>query len=148
MSTSAVYDAFKARLIDQLGSTWPIIDWEEIQATLQQSTSPWIAIEDSGAQEELTSIGTPYANWVEDNGFMDFSIFVPSSGSLSAARTVAESVRDALRFYHFTGLPAGETLRVTAVSTPNPGVIQDGLWHSMMITADYTHRYAARTAAE
>ena len=146
MSQSSVYDAVKARLVDQLGGTYAIRDWEEIEVALQHGVDPWLAIEDSGASQEVMSIGTPAQNWVEDTGFVDIHVFVPSTGGLGSARAIAQLARASMQFYHFT-MAAGETLRATSVSSPEPGPIHDGLWHSMLITVDFTHRYAAATAA-
>ena len=146
MTTSSVYDAVKARLVDQLGGTYAIRDWEEVEVALQQGVDPWIAIEDSGSSQELTSIGTPSQNWVDDSGFIDIHVFVPSTGGLPPARTLAQLARESMQFYHFPMSP-GETLRVQSVSSPEPGLIHDGLWHSMFVTVDFIHRYAAATAA-
>jgi len=148
MSTNTAYDSIKARLVDQLGSTYAIRDWEEIETQLQQATDPWIALEDSGGNEELTSVGTPQQNWVDDTGYVDVHVFTPSTGSLSVTRTVADAVRASLRYYHFTGLPAGETLRVRSVTTPTIGVLHGGLWHSMYVSVEFINRYAVATAAE
>lgn len=147
MSSSTVYDAFKSRLVDQLGATYPVRDWEEIEVALQQGTAPWLAMEDSGATDDLTSIGTPQQNWVEDTGFFDVHVFVPVTGGLPPARTICDLVRDAFRYYR-PAVPVGETLRVMNVNAGEPGIYHDGLWHSMLTTIEYTHRYVVATAAE
>ena len=147
MSSGTVYDAFKARLISALGGSYPIRDWEEIEVALQRGTAPWIAVDDSPAEPLLTSIGTPSQNWIEYNGVIDVHMFVPSTGGLSAARTMADAVSNALQFYHFS-MSAGQSLRTYGVGSAGPGVIHDGLWHSMMQSVSYQHRYAVATAAE
>lgn len=146
MSSATSYDAIKARLVDQLGGTYSILDWEQLEFALQQGTDPFIACEGSPGEARLTSIGTPSQNWVEDDGFFDVHIFVPFNGGLGSARTIADMVKTATQFYHFTA-PAGETLRSKAVAAPAPGVIHNGLWHSMIVTIDFVHRYATATAA-
>ena len=174
MSSTLVYDAIKARLVDTLGGTYPIRDWEEIEVSLQRETAPWISIEDGGGNNELNSVGSPDNNWVTDSGFIDVHVMVPSTGSLSPARSIAEQVRDVLLYQHLTlqELPpqilASPTLviegaaarasfmaasatagrlRVLAVDPPDTGFIHDGLWHSMRVTLNYEHLYTRATAA-
>lgn len=146
MSSTSVYDAFKARLVDQLGSTYAIRDFEEIETELQHGVDPWIALEDSGAEPELQSIGTPSENWTQDTGFFDVHCFVPSTGGLGPARDLGQLVRDAFQYYRPT-VPAGETLRVTTVSAPEPGFVGNGLWHTVIVSISYTHQFAVATAA-
>jgi len=145
MSSDTVYDAIKARLVDTLGGTYPIRDWEEIETALQRETAPWISIEDSGGTTELKSVGSPSSNWVTDTGFVDIHVMVPSTGSLSAARSIAGQVRDTLIYQHIS-LTEGR-LRVLAVDPPDTGFIHDGLWHSMRVTVNYEHQYTKATAA-
>jgi len=145
MSSTLVYDAIKARLVDTLGGTYPIRDWEEIEVSLQRETAPWISIEDGGGNNELNSVGTPDNNWVTDSGFIDVHVMVPSTGSLSPARSIAEQVRDVLLYQHLD-LTTGR-LRVLAVDPPDTGFIHDGLWHSMRVTLNYEHLYTRATAA-
>ena len=145
MSSTLVYDAVKARLVDQLGGTYPIRDWEEIETALQRETAAWISIEDSGGANELNSVGSPSSNWVTDNGFIDVHALVPSTGGLSPARVVAEQIRTALMFQQFT-LTEGH-LRTLTVEPPDTGYIHNGLWHSMRVTMNYSHQYARPTAA-
>ena len=145
MSSTLVYDAIKARLVDTLGGNYPIRDWEEIEVSLQRETAPWISIEDGGGNNELNSVGTPDNNWVTDSGFIDVHVMVPSTGSLSPARSIAEQVRDVLLYQHLD-LTTGR-LRVLAVDPPDTGFIHDGLWHSMRVTLNYEHLYTRATAA-
>lgn len=146
MSSTTPYDAIKARLVDQLGGTYPVRDWEEIETVLQQGTDPFLALDDSAGQASLESIGTPQQNWNRDTGFVVVHIFVPSTGSLAAARNIGDMIRHTMRFFRFT-VPEGETLRCLNVDPPGPGPLHDGLWHAMMVSVDYEHRYAVPTAA-
>lgn len=143
MSSSIVYDALKARLVTELGATYPIRDWEEIEVQLQQATAPWIAIEDGGGNTELNSIGSPNSNWTTDDGYIDVHIFVPSTGPLASARSVATQVRDVLQYHRYT--VAEGTMRSLTIEPPTTGFIQDGLWHSMSVTCNYSHQYAMAT---
>lgn len=145
MSSSPVYDAIKARLVDQLGGTYAIRDFEEIEVALQQATDPWIVVEDSGGNNELLSIGSPSSNWTGDDGFVDVHVFTPSTSALSAARSICEQVR-AVLFYYTTAVTPG-TLRVLTVDPPSPGLIQDGLWNSMLVQCQYNHQYVRATVA-
>lgn len=147
MSDASVYDAYKAHLTTELGASYPIRDWEEIETALQHDTAPWLAIEDSGGQDELSSIGQPSANWVEDTGFIDVHVFVPIQGGLPPARTICGQVRDIFRYYR-PAVPAGQTLRTASVTPATPGIYSDGLWHSMLVSIEYQHKYAVPTAAE
>lgn len=145
MSSKTVYDAIKTRLIDTLGGSYPIRDWEEIETALQRDTAPWISIEDSGGNQTLDSIGSPSSNWITDDGFIDVHVFVPSTGSLDAARSIAEMIRDTLQYQHLT-LTEGR-LRVRSVEPPMTGFVHDGLWHSMRVAVNYSHQYTRPTAA-
>ena len=145
MSSTLVYDAVKARLVDTLGGTYPIRDWEEIEVSLQRETAPWISIEDGGGNNEQNSVGSPQSNWVTDSGFIDVHVMVPSTNGLSPARSIAAQVRDVL-LYQYLNLATGR-LRVLSVDPPDVGFIHDGLWHSMRVTLNYEHLYTRATAA-
>ncbi len=145
MSSTLVYDAIKARLVDQLGGTYAIRDFEEIETQLQQATDPWIALEDSGGGNTLNSVGSPQSNWVTDDGYIDAHIFVPSTGSLALARTISEQVRDVLLYYQMTVTDG--YVRSLSVDPPSVGFMHDGLWHNMFVSINYTHQYARATVA-
>ena len=147
MASSTVYDAIKSHLVTNFGGTYAIRDWEEVETALQGGTEPWLALEDGGGEQALQSIGTPQQNWVEDTGLMDIHVFVTMTGGLVPARTIADAIRATFDFQYLTA-PAGEQLRIISVSTPEPGIIHDGLWHSVIITVDYQHKYVRATAAE
>lgn len=147
MTSSVVYNAVKSRLVDQLGGTYPVRDWEEIEMSLQREINPWVALEDGGSDPELGSIGTPQSNWTTDTGYIDIHIFVPSTGGLDPARTIADAVRTALQYVYYAA-PSGQQLRTKTVSAPSTGSVHDGLWHSMFVTVETSHRYAVATAAE
>ena len=146
MSATTPYDAIFNRLVAQFGATWPVIAWETIETALQQGTTPFIAVDDGGGSSLLESIGSPAANWILDTGAVVVHIFVPSTGSLSVARSIADQVRAAMRYFYFP-VPAGETMRCTNVDPPSDGVIHDGLWHSMMMPIDFEYRYVSPTAS-
>lgn len=148
MSTNTAYDAIKTRLINQLGANYGVFDWEEVETQIQHGNVPWLALEDSGGSETLTSVGSPQKNWVDDNGYVDIHVFTSSTCSLTATRSLCDEVRASLRYHHFTGLPAGETLRVLSVTTPTIGVLHGGLWNSMYVSVEFVNRYAVATAAE
>lgn len=145
MSSSPVYDAIKARLISELGGTYPIRDWEEIETTLQTETAPWISLEDSGGSNALNSIGSPDSNWVTDTGYIDINVMVPSTGGYAAARTIAAAVRQAMMFQD--AMVSEGRLRVLSVDPPAPGYVQNGLWQSMVVSLNYEHQYVRATAA-
>lgn len=147
MSSSTVYTAFKDRLTVALGGAYPIRDWEEIEQVLQQERQPFLAIDDAAGQSVLESIGDPTENWTRDTGTIVVHAFVPSNGPLGTARGIGDQVAQAMRYFRFSA-PSGETMRCLNVDPPGPGVIHDGLWHSMMIPVDYEHMYAVATAAE
>ena len=113
---------------------------------MQHGVDPWLALDDDGSDNEVQSIGSPSANWIMSDGFMDVHIMVPSTGSLSVARTIGDQVRDAFQFQYLTSI-ADETVRIMSVSSPAPGLINDGLWHSMVVTINYQNRRLAATAA-
>ena len=145
MSTQSVYDAVKARLVDTMGASYPIRDWEEIETSLQRETASWISIEDGGGNNELTSVGSPDSNWVTDTGFIDIHVMVPSTQALDSARSICGTVRSVLAYQYLT-LTAGR-LRVLTVDPPDTGFVHNGLWHSMRVTVNYEHQYTIATAA-
>ena len=147
MASSTVYDAIKAKLVTDLGGTYAVRDFEEIDVIVPQQTDPWIAVEDGSGSDTLDSIGSPDQNWVSDTGFIDVHVFTRSDTSLSTGRDIGELVRQSLRYYR-PSVPAGEVLRIVGVTPPSTGLIYDGLWSSVLVSVNYTHQYAVATAAE
>ena len=147
MSSSTVYDAVKSRLMDQLGASYPIRDFEEIETAQQQGTTPWLVIEDGSSESNLQSVGTPDQNWTLDEGSIIVHVMVPANQGLSTARTIGGQVRDAMQYQYLTANP-GETLRILDTTPPDTGLMFDGLWSSMVVFLNYTYRYAVATAAE
>jgi len=145
MATGSVYEAIKAKLTTDLGGAYAIRDWEEVDALLPQGGDPFLTLEETGDESDLLSVGSPASNWLRDEGSMDIHIFVPSTGSLSAARTIGDAVRASLQYQYFSA--AGQPgLRVLNTEPPEPGIIQDGLWHSMLVSIEYENTYAVATA--
>jgi len=104
-----------------------------------------LALEDASGSQQLKSIGTPDQNHAEDVGFVIIHGFVKSTGKLVAARTILDAVRADLQFRTFSQT-ATERLRVLTIAPPISGIIHDGLWHSMILTVDFSHQYIAATA--
>ena len=145
MATGSVYDAIKAKLTTDLGGSYAVLDWEQIDQNIAQLTVPFLTLEESDDATELMSVGSPDANWINDSGMIDVHIFVPATGSLSAARSIGDAVRASLQYQYFSA--AGQPgLRVLNATQPAPGAVADGLWHSMIVTVEYENKYAVATA--
>jgi len=143
MATALIYNAIKAKLVDDLGAMYPVRDFEEIEEILAQSGEPFLALEESDDDTESVSIGSPSANWLRDSGTIDVHVFVPFQNGLDPARQIADSVRAALQFQQFGGLPGFRTI---TVGQPSPGIENSGLWNSILVAVDYERTHAVATA--
>lgn len=141
MSSATAYDLVRQKLIDTVGATYPVLDWDSLDDTLEQSRTPFLSIADVPTVEAVVSIGSPAANWFREDGEIDVHIFAPSVGGFPPARTIAESVRDALRMQVLS-----PEVSILVVTPPEPGIIADGLWTSMLVGVTFRRHYLAATA--
>jgi hypothetical protein len=141
MSSQSAYDLIKQQLEAVVGTSFQIIDWDNLDDTLEQSRVPFLSIADVPSVEEVVSVGSPQANWFREQGEVDVHIFVPAVGGFPPARTIAETIRSGLRMKTLS--PEVSTLVVTP---PEPGIIADGLWTSMLVGVNFRRHYLAATA--
>lgn len=145
MSSTAAYTAIKDYLVATFGGSYSVYDWEEIETQTQHNSTPFLALDGGAGTGGLVSVGSPAANWQEDIGVWVIHVFGPAGSGLAPVRGLADQVRTSLQ-YHYFSQGAGETLRVIAVDPPSGGVINDGLWSSMLVSVSYEHKYAIATA--
>lgn len=141
MSSKIAYDEVLAKLTATVGATWPILPWDELDPTLEQSLTPFLSIADTASEEVNVSIGSPTENWLRESGVIDIHIFVPPSEAFPEARDIAEQIRDAMRMQQLSN-----QVNIKIVSPPEPGIIADGLWTSMIVGIEFQRTYTAATA--
>ncbi len=131
MPSTAVYDAIKTKLQTELGGSYPIIDWEDTD-DLEQNDAPFLALEEESSSERTVSFGEPGNNRVREAGAVSVHIHTPSENGMEAARNIAETVRDALRFQQ---LPGG--VRTMNAGPPYAALINKATWSSVVVDVDF-----------
>jgi hypothetical protein len=130
MASTRIYSAVKGHLQTTL-APMSILDWDQIEAALQQSQTPFVALEELFGDETITSFGDPTGICLREDSLIDAHVFVPSPESSSTARTVAEQVQQALRMRRLN------EVRVLDVSPPDMGELNDGLWSVAIVSGNY-----------
>ncbi len=139
MASVDVYTAVKSHLATTFGGVYSVLDFDEIDDALEQGTDPFLVIEEAGGGEALFCFGDPAALGHMEDGALEVHCFTPAPESSSAARAIADSVRDALRLQNLNGV------RVTGVDPPEPETQNDGLWtaFSVSVTFDLARYFAS-----
>src|SRR3954451_24087090 len=105
MASSASYEAVRSLLASAFAGV-PVLRWEDIDESVEQSDLPWLAIEDSIASETAESIGSPQAHCLREEGELLVHVFTPSVKNLEAARSIGDQIRTAVR-YRYVHTPVG-----------------------------------------
>lgn len=140
MSAQTPYDLIVAKLKADLEPLYTFVEWEKLVDGLNSIEGPFLAVEDVFSEDQLASIGTPTMNCFREEGDIDVHIFVPATEGFGLARSIAEQVRSSIRMKVLS--PNVETL---LANPPNPGLIADGLWSSMIVGITFRHHYRAPT---
>ena len=132
MASPFVYDHYKSLLQNTVGGAYPILDWDQIEPTMEQGTNPFIVLYEIFSDVENVSVGH---RCMEESGEFEVLCFVPSAESSDQARRMAEGLRQPVS----VGADGG--LRTYAADPPYLARENDGLWTVAAITSAYTYEY-------
>lgn len=133
MASTAAYEEMKGWLVENWGGTYPVLDFEYADEAYTQNETPFIVLEEATASEDIVAVAGIRPLVDEVAPFM-VHLFFPSSSDRSAARALADQIVTKGRQYDFPDTSG----RIRRVSPANPGLINDGLWNSMVVDIDYT----------
>lgn len=139
MASVEVYDTIKGYLQAQFSPT-PVHDFDEIDVAQQQSQVPFLILEETGEDEQLIGFGDPASLCNRQSGILIVRYMAPSPQSSGVARAGAQSVQEALRHQHLSGV------RVISVSPPDFQTMNDGLWTVAATVVEY--QYDLHAAAQ
>lgn len=142
MTSAVPYQAIRAKL-SEIASEYPVVDDEFVDQQLEQGSAPFLSLAGEFADEDALSVGSPSANWLREVGRVEITVFVKSTEPLITARTIADTVRNLLRYQTLTY--AGEIVSTRMAHPPELGEINDGLWHSLVVPLDYWYDYLRAT---
>jgi hypothetical protein len=130
------YNAIKAHLVASVAPV-QIVDFDQLEPLLEQSTDNFFVLEEMFSYEDVIAFGDPNQVCMEESGGFTIHCFTPAPESSSAARVLAESVRQVLRF---ADLLAGN-LRIKECDPPEFNSMNDGLWTSAFVNVTYTFTF-------
>lgn len=140
MASPTVYTSIKDAVV-ALAPTLPVHDWDSLVDILNQpAQSPFLSIDEADSDEILNSVGTPQGNCLTESGIFDIHVFGPARTGFGPLRDIGESLRIGLRYRILTS-----KVEMLTCPPPVPGLIADGLWSSMIVSAAYRYRYVVPT---
>jgi hypothetical protein len=140
MASTVPYDLIKAKIETTVGLTYPIIEWDSVAEMLTQMDQNFIALEDTFSSDDVVSVGSPDANYFEEEGEIDIHVFIKAVDGFNVARVMAGEIQAAMRMQYLSA-----EVRVFNVGPPNSGLIADGIWSSMIVGLTYRYNYTAPT---
>ena len=143
MASATAYDAVKAAVVAAAGVV-PVIDYDQIEPALQQSAAAFVALSDEGGSERLASLGSPTSARIREEGIVTVHIYLPRANASAAARTLADSLRNALRHRALT-VADGE-VRITDCLPAYPAMSNDGLWSETEFDVAFTYDFLRSVA--
>lgn len=132
MASGTAYDSIKAFLQAALTPTYPVLDFDQIDTAIEQSSAPFVAIEEDFGEESITSFGTQAQTCIREEGAFTAHVFVPSLSGLAAGRTIADLIRDGVRWRD-----TGSNVKLLSTDPPAPGFVNDGRWSSVEVSITY-----------
>lgn len=129
MASTEAYTSLKSAI--QTGiSPIPVLDFDQIEPTLQQGSDPFTALEENSESENLAAFSASLCH--REIGILVVHAFAPAPEANAAARALAESVQDLLRSQILSN-----GLRVFEVDPPSHSLSNDGLWTAYSIAVNY-----------
>ena len=135
MASSAVYTEIKSGLQGQFSPPFPIIDFDEIDPTLEQGTAPFMALEEVVQNEEGIGFGDPQNLCQREEGVLLVHLFTPAPHASNAARALADQVQDYTRYRIFNGV------RIHIAAPPDVGMMNNGLWCAAAVALTYRREF-------
>ena len=127
MATQAAYDAVKTYLSTTFSPT-SVVDYDEIDTVIEQQNVSFFCLQEINSIEDFLAFGDPSALCVREISSFIVHVLVPAPESASVARQLAEQVQTGLRFRIL------DSVTVSEVAPPEPGILNDGLWTSYQVT--------------
>ena len=134
MASAHCYDEIKAYLQGAM-TPMAVLDWDQIESTLEQSNNQFLALEESYADEELIAFGNPQALCMREIGALIIHCFVPAPESSGVARALAGQVQNQIRLQRISGL------RIISSDPPEVDRMNDGLWTTAAVPVAYEYDY-------
>ena len=134
MASTHCYDEIKAYLQGVM-APMAVLDWDQIEPTLEQSENQFLAIEDAYADEEMAAFGNPQALCMREAGEIVLHCFVPAPESSGVARALAGQVQGLIRLQRISGL------RIISSAPPEIDRMNDGLWTTAAVPVTYEYDY-------
>lgn len=139
MSSPHVYDTIKAAIV--AGVAYPVIDFDQIEETLQQGSDIFIALEEIVGEDVMLSFGNPDSVCTRENGSIIVHCFTPAPESSQASRVVAQEIKEL--FFHSQTI---DGVRVVSVTPPDVELSNDGLWGAGSVAIIFAYdQYRATT---
>ena len=129
MASPSLYTAVKGWLQTTF-APMQVLDFDQIEPQLEQGTASFLVVEELFASESSMSIGDRAAACLREEASILVHVFVPAPESSSAARTLADNVRQRNAYRTINGV------RITSASPPDLEVLNDGLWSVAVIDAE------------
>lgn len=136
MASSSVYSAFKTYLQTNLGGSYSIVDFDEIEPSLGQSDTAFLALEEVVSDEQLTAMGDQTSMCMREQGTLVVYGFTPAPESSTAARQIIDEVRDLLRLQIID-----DAIRITTVTPPDMDSANNGLWTIASTAVNYEYDF-------
>lgn len=139
MASAIVYDAIKTHLATTFGGTYEIKDFDSIDQALEQGSAPFLVLEEAAGDEAAISFGDPSAICFREEGVVSVLAFTPTPEASGAGRTIADTVRDALRLQTLDN-----NVKIRSVAPPVMESLNDGIWS--VISCAVTYRFDVQHA--
>ena len=133
MSSTTVYTEIKGYLQTLYTGVYPVVDFDEIDPILSQGTDPFLALEEVTSDESMIAMGDLSAVCLREVGAIVVHCFTPAPQSSAAARSIADSVRESIRFRSINAV------QVYEVTPPDSGIMNDGLWTAGAVAVSYEY---------
>lgn len=130
MATPLAYDSLKTHLTTAFPAV-RVIDFDEIEAALEQSKDEFLCLEEITSLEVVVGIGDPTAICIRELSDFVVHAFTPAPESSKRARIFGEQILQSLRFVRF-----GNHGRVVEISPPDFEMMNDGLWTAVGIAVN------------
>lgn len=137
MASQSAYDTIKGLLQSRFGASIPIVDIDQVEPHLAQDECVFFALESLPGQEMITGIGDPDNLCIREFGAVNVHGFFPAPHASNQARGTMDDVRTAIRLFR------DGDLYIDSLSTPEFGIINEGIWTAAAITVSYQLNFHA-----
>lgn len=122
MSSPHVYDQLKGYLALEFNGVYQVLDFDQIEPTLSQGTTSFLALEELLGEDALVSFGDSNNLMSQESGSILVHCFAPAPESSNTVRTIIQSVIQIIRHLEIAGI------RIVGITPPDLETLNDGLW--------------------